>query len=256
VVRKTATKPKPTPSKDEYRRFAERFVDGILDPKQPWIIQYLLVGGLDHTPTWEELQSGTFAFKVQRALRSDSFPTEEWLAEALNNRDRDPLVAHILRRCATRKFNEDEMSRILASVNPTVLRASQKKLGKNFTFYSGAKAKIPVSQYPHLIKTAEVLKPAILSFLKLPRTTRTLSERLHYLTKDHPKACRFLTVHIDRFKEALDSSVLLQRAKKSIGGRARVLAEALAGSDYKLKFSTSRERLRKARLLAQNKPCS
>lgn len=234
--------------------FRRTIVDGFLDIKQPWITQYLLAGGFNRIPTWEELRSGKFAFKVQEALKSDTELWESWLYEAIVDGDRDKLVPYIVERCGKSQVNADDMARLLASICPVVLRESQKQLERKFTFHPGAKAKIPVSQYPHLVKTAELLQPAILSFLKLPRTTRTLSERLQYLRKDHPEACKFLTVHIDPFQQALDSSVLLQRAKKSIECRARVLAEALAGSEYKLKFSTSRDRIRKARLLARNKP--
>lgn len=252
-VGKTPAKTKPASSSAEYRRFAEQFVDGLLDSKQPWITQYLLAGGFTRIPTWEKLRSRKFAFEVQEALESDSDLWEEWLYEAITKRDRDKLIPYIVQRCELCEIDEDGMARLLASVTPTVLQASQKQLEKKFTFHPGAKAKIPLSQYPHLVKTAELLQPAILSFLKLPPTTRTLPERLHYLRKDHPEASKFLTVYIDCFQEALHSRVLLQRAKKNIEARARVLAEALAGSEYKLKFSTSREYLREARLLAQNK---
>src|SRR6516164_10955252 len=43
----------------EYRRFAEQLTDGILDPKQPWLVQWVLTGGLANIPTDEELSSGT-----------------------------------------------------------------------------------------------------------------------------------------------------------------------------------------------------
>ena len=250
---KTPAKPKPASSGTEYRRFAEQFVDGFLDSKQPWITKYLLAGGFNRVPTWAELRSGKFAFKVQEALEAETDLWEEWVYTAIVERDRDKLIPYIVKRSELSQINEDDMSRLLASVTPTVLRASQKQLEKKFSFRPGAKAKIPPSQYPHLVKTADLLQPAIMSLLKLPRTTRTLSERLHYLKKDHPEACKFLAVHIDRFRKAMDSGVLLKRAKKSMEARARVLADALAGSEYNLKFSTSRERLREARLLAKNK---
>jgi len=179
---------------------------------------------------------------------------EAWLYEAIVEGDRDKLIPYIVQRSELLEINDDEMSRLLAAVNPTVLRASQKQLEKKFSFRPGAKAKIPTSQYPHLVKVADLLQPAILSVLKLPPTTRTISERLRYLKKDHSEACRFLTLHMDRFQEALDNDNLLERAKKSLEARARVLAEAMAGAEYELKFSISRERLRKARLLSQNKP--
>jgi len=36
----------------------------ILDPKRPWLIQYLLVKGFETVPTWEELESDEFALTI------------------------------------------------------------------------------------------------------------------------------------------------------------------------------------------------
>lgn len=83
--------------------------------------------------------------------------------------------------------------------------------------------------------------------LSFPKTSRTLSETLRYLEKDHPQACDFLQRHAARVQQALGDPKLLQRAKKQLSGSARVLAEALAGSDHQLTFSTSRELVRQAR---------
>jgi hypothetical protein len=94
------------------------------------------------------------------------------------------------------------------------------------------------------------LEPAILKLLTLPKTSRTLDEALDYLKKDHPQACEFLSRHIGQFQQAMEDPSLLNRAKKNMKGRARVLAEAMAGADHKLTFSTSRERVRRARKLA------
>jgi hypothetical protein len=101
-----------------------------------------------------------------------------------------------------------------------------------------------------VLEAARLLEPAILKLLAFPKTTRTLGEAVHYLRNDHPIACEFLTRHLQRFQQALDDPTLLVRAKEKTKGRAKVLAEAIAGADYKLQFSTSRERVRRARKLA------
>jgi hypothetical protein len=80
------------------------------------------------------------------------------------------------------------------------------------------------------------LEPAISKVLALPKTSRSLGKALHYLEKDHPDACKFLGRHIQRFQQALSDPALLRRAKKNPEARARVLAEAMAGSDYQLSF--------------------
>ncbi|MGA3200361.1 MAG: hypothetical protein ABSD89_13305 [Halobacteriota archaeon] len=37
-------------SEGEYQHFSEQFTERILDPRQPWIIQYFLAGGFDEVP--------------------------------------------------------------------------------------------------------------------------------------------------------------------------------------------------------------
>jgi len=105
-------------------------------------------------------------------------------------------------------------------------------------FRPGAKPKLPSDRYPAVLETAELLELAILKFLMLPKTSRTLGEALDYLKKDHRQACEFLRRHIGQFQQALADLKLQEQAKRNIKGRARVLAEAMAGADHNLAFST------------------
>lgn len=244
-------RPKSNVSRAEYQRFAEQFTDCILDPRQPWLVQYVLTGGLANIPTDEELSSSAFAQKVLRALEQDTWLWEAELYEAFTKRDRSPVVTWILERTIESELTKDEMRRLLACVNSTILRTSLKRLNQTFTFSPGAKRKLPAAQYARLLETAESLEPAILQLLNMPKTSRTLREVLLYLKKDHPKVCEFLTSHIARLQEALDDTPLFLRAKRDLGSRARVLAEALAGSEFQLTFSTSRECVRRARLSSE-----
>ena len=244
-------KRRASPNDAEYQRFAEQFTDCILDPKQPWLVQYVLTGGLANIPTDEELSSRVFARKVLGALEQDTGLWEAQLYEAFTKRERSPVVAWILERTIESKLTKDEMRRLLACVNSTVLRNSLKKLNQTFTFCPGAKRKLPAAQYPRVLETAELLEPAILQLLNMPKTSRTLSESLHYLQKDYPQACEFLSRYIVRLREALDDTPLFLRAKRSLASRSQVLAEALAGAEYELTFSTSRECVRRARLFAK-----
>jgi hypothetical protein len=248
-VARTVSKPPKKVTEAEYQRFAEHFVDGILDPKQPWLIWYVINDGFAKVPTWEEISSGKFALKMLTLSQREPGLVESWLYDALAKGDRDPLIPWVMEH--SRQLTREEMSRLLACVTSTFLRRSLQKLGSTLKGSPGAQTKLPIPQYTHLLETAELLKPAISKMLAFPRTSRTLAETLRYLRKDYPQACEFLTRHIGRFQQALEDPRLLQRARKLIEGRARVLAEAMAGSDYGLSFSTSRERVRRARHLVE-----
>lgn len=236
----------------EYQRFAEQFTDCILDPRQRWLIDFVLNNGFADIPTEEEISSGRFALKVLKSFKQEPAGLIEVSAyEALTKPDPTALAAWILRRSIECKLNKDQMSRLLKCANSRVVRSSHKTLGKIFNSEPGAKPKIPREQYAVLLKTVGMLQPAILKFLAIPKTSRSLGETLHYLKKDYPQACEFLSRHIERFQRALNDATLRNRARKSIEGRARVLAEAMAGANYQLTFSTSRERVRRARVAVQ-----
>jgi hypothetical protein len=246
-VLKRRAKTSPKVSDAEYKRFAEQFADCILDPRQPWLSRFVATGGFAHIPTEEEIASGKFALRIMTSFERETALLEVSVYEALTKPDRRALAAWILERSIACKLTRDQICRLLACGNSTVLRKSLKALGKSFTFHPGAKPKLRLEQYPLVRETAELLQPAILKYLAIPKTSRTLAETLRYLKKDFPKACEFLSRNIQRFQQALDDPILLQRAKKNAGGRAKILADAMAGSDYHLSFSTSRERVRRAR---------
>jgi hypothetical protein len=235
----------------EYQRFAEQFADCILDPKQPWLSRFVATGGFANIPTQEEVASGKFALKMLGSFERETDLFEVSVYEALTKPDRRALAAWILERSIACKLTKDQMSRLLACGNSTVLRESLKALGRRFTFQPGAKPKLRLEHYHLVREIAELLQPAILKYLKIPKTSRTLPETLRYLKKDFPKACEFLSRNIRQFQQALDDPILLQRAKKNAGSRAKILADAMAGSDYHLSFSTSRERVRRARRSVQ-----
>lgn len=239
-------------SEGEYKRFAEQFADCILDPRKRWLVDFVLNNGFAYIPTEEEITSGRFAQRVLKSFRQEPWGLIEIsVNEALTKPDPRALAAWILKRSIECKLTRDQMSRLLDCGNSTVLRKSFKALGKTFNSEPGAKPKLRREQYPLLLETAEMLQPAILKFLAIPKTSRTLGETLRYLKKDYPQACEFLSRHIVKFQRALDDAALRKRAKKNIEGRARVLAEAMAGSNYQLTFSTSRERVRRARWSAE-----
>jgi hypothetical protein len=233
-----------------YTRFADQFTDMILDPNKEWLIEYLMARGFETVPTWEELNSDKFALSVLDKLRLGSWLVEQWLYEALRAKDREKLVPYFKNLAQSGGLAKDDLDRLLAVGKSAVLRESLKKLGASFSSHRGPQPKLPVWRYSELLKTAELLKPAIQKVLELAGTTsRTLPETLQYLQKDHSLACEFLFRHSNVLEQALVDPRLLRRAKKSIPARARVLADAMAGKDHKLTFSTSIERVRQARRL-------
>ena len=104
------------------------------------------------------------------------------------------------------------------------------------------------------MEKADLLRPAVTALLtQLQQTKHSVSEILEYLRKDHPEASEFLLGHVNRLQLALNDPKVLRRAQKRISARARVLADAMAGTDFGLTFSTSMERVREARRLISKK---
>lgn len=237
-----------------YQRFAEQFVDLVVDPKQEWMVPYILTGGLDHIPTDEEIESGEFALGVLNRLeRGETELVEASLYEALTTRDRDVLVPYTTQWAIGATLTNEEMKMFLKIGNSSFLRKSFKQLSSKFKFHRGAKPKLATGHYHKALKRAEQLRPAIeklLTELASP-TTHTLPEILKYCQKDHREACKFLLRHLRRLQLALNDKRVMNRARKRISARDRALANAMAGTDHKLAFSTSIERVREARRRAR-----
>jgi len=234
---------------EEYQRFAEQFVDMILDNRKPWLFQHFINGGFQTVPKREDLDSDEFARGLLWVRREGGALWEPWFADALIQADRQQLVPYFKKDAQKRKLTKDELKRLLEVGRSPVLRKSFKELARPFSSHRGAKSKLPVDKYADALKTAELLKPAIAKLLEIPETTRTLIETLQYLQNDYSQACEFLLRYVTRLQAALNDPKLLRRAAKRIEARSRVLADAMAGSDYELSFSTSLERVRQARRL-------
>ncbi len=234
-------------SDSEYQHFAEKFTDMILDPKRSWLIEYLLARGFDRVPTWEELKSEDFAFAVRDRLRGDSWLWETSFFEALRSRDREQLVPNFKESAVKGGLTHDHLERLLAVGNTATIKDSLRKFGGRFTTQRGPKARLPVWRYSELLTIADLLRPAIQKLLGLlENTSRTVPETLQFLQKDYPAACEFLLQRTSTLQQALVDPKLLRRAKK-VASRARVLADAMAGTDHEFTFSTSIERVREAR---------
>lgn len=250
------------PTGADYLRFAEQFVDLVFDPKRPWLVRYIVAGGLSHLPTDEELDSGVFALHVLNNLehldREGSEIIEKSLYEALNTRDREVLVPYTKRWAEEARFSIEELRILLKMGQSSSLKRSFKRLNSKFAFRSGGATKITRDEFDRLLRRAEQLRPAIEKILKelSSPTSHTLEEILAYCRKDYPQACEFLSCHIERFQQASEDKHVMKRATKRISAKARALADAMAGTDYDLAFSTSIEKVREARRLASPEPSS
>jgi hypothetical protein len=239
----------PTVPRDkEYQHFAEEFTDLILDPRSgTWIVQFLLQGGFEHVPSEEYIASGGFAQHVLNLAEMD-WVQPTWLVNALYSRDRERVSLWVKERLVEANLTSEEVKRFLTVAHPSFLRKSLKQLNAKFKFHRGPRPKLPPREYSKILERADVLRPAIVRLLSLlPGTRNSLAETLKYLQKDYPEACEFLQRHQLRFEKALSDATLLKRAESRIPARARVLADAMAGTDYDLAFSTSVERVREAR---------
>jgi len=104
----------------------------------------------------------------------------------------------------------------------------------------GRKAKAALSDYKKIAALAEELVPVcdrLLTELK-GGTKHTTREILEFLRTDYRKPCDFLLAHLPQLESALANKKFLER-RKTLRGRARLLANGLAGAGFGLKLSSS-----------------
>jgi hypothetical protein len=234
------------PTEAEYQRFAEEFADAALDPRKPWVAQYIMVFGFPPVPTEEDIASGGLAAKIRRAIANYSFLVEEWIHDGLAKPDRQILVDGFKERAKERQLTKDELSRLLACGDSKTVKRSLKGFGEPFKFRTGP-APPTERQYNEALAQAEVLVPALLKLLTQESvgTTHSVRDNLRYLAKDLPKACKFLLENIHRLEQCLEDPNVLAKAKTRPDARARAVADAIAGSVYlNRKFTTALEYLR------------
>lgn len=237
----------------EYQCFANQFVDLLVDLKQGWLVHYIVTGGLDHIPTDQEIDSGKFALHVLNRIEDgETELIEVQLYEALTIGDRSFLVPYTKKWSTEAVLSPDEMRRLLKMGKSASLQHSFKQLKSVFKFRVGGKIKLPRGQRDRILKIAEQLRPAIEKILAEldSDTAHSLPEILEFHRKKYRDACDFLLVHLARFQRAFKDKRVMNRATKRPSARARALADAMAGTDYGLAFSTSIEKVREARRIA------
>jgi hypothetical protein len=259
-VVKHRANPKFSLSDAEYQLFAEQFVDLLVDRRQDWLLQYIMAGGLDHIPTEEEIKSGEFALQVIHHLkRGETQLIEVSLYEALTTGDREMLVPYTKQWALGANFSREDMRLLLNAGTSSSLQRSFSRLKSTFNFRVGGRIKLAPGHGERILQRAEQLRPAIAKVLGelASHTSHTLPEILQYCQTDYPEACKFLSLHVQRFEQAFNDKRVINRATKRISARARALADAMAGTEYELAFSTSIEKVREARRIARRqKPSS
>ncbi len=117
----------------EYQSFSEKFVDGLLDPGQPWLIEYALAGGFNKVPDEEYIDSGRFAWGMRDAIEH-GWLADEWMVEAFRKPDKQKLVLWLKKNAKAAKLTRDHMARLLECTKSKTLRRSLKGLGTGFLF--------------------------------------------------------------------------------------------------------------------------
>lgn len=229
-------------SEAEMIQFAERFVNQLLDPKRSWFRKSMLEG----------LKRPEQAKLMLREMRlPDDLHGTAWVKQfeiSLQRRNRNRLLELLKAELVRSPILRGSEKALLSLGDPAILRKGFLKIAKQFSGGRGRKALIEESEYQELAAIAEELYPVILKLLQEldSCTKRAIQDLLEFWQLDHPTACSFLLRNLPRLQEGLNASVLPRPAKK-LQTRARVLSEALAGTEYGLTFSTSIERVRQGK---------
>lgn len=235
------------PSDQEYRNAVEQYVDAILDPRRPWLKEFILVFGFPKIPTQWQIESGALAAKMREAISADYF-VDEALFLALEQRDRKALITTFTKIAKARQLTHDELERLLLSVDSKELKKSIKALGDPFKTPPGP---VPptAGQYDHALKLSDDLHLLLLRLLQeqATGTTNTTQDIIQFIAKDFPGTVGLVIENLALLEDVLQDRHLQGKAKKT-RTRARVLADALAGAVHlKLMPSTAREYLRAER---------
>jgi hypothetical protein len=236
----------PTTREPYYRQFAQRFVDLMLHPDHPWLLHYFLVGGFSYPLE----SSKDLALDIIDSTKRDFLAPKE-KADAVLDRDREKMISLVNRDMEESKPDKKMLEKTFEALRPSALRRSIREAESIFKLHRGPNPKIPIHKYPELALWSARLTPVLEKLLRELESGsgRPISDYLEFWRKEHSEACDFLLRYLARLQQALGDAGLAKRGTK-IKSRARVLADALAGSEYELTFRTSLERVRSARKLS------
>lgn len=233
----------PQPLSPTQKQFAETFADHLLIPENDWLRHFFTCDGFSRPINSHQ----DLAIAIIES-RNWEFFVPVSLYEALKNRDKPALVKYLCQRIKKSSPSNASLDHILKLLHSRTLRDEVRKLASIFQLQRGPKPKIRRDEYGVLVARADALAPLIEKVLMNldTKTKRSIREMLDYLTADHPDECAYLKRYVDYFEQALADTELLKRAHKRVR-RARVLADALAGVEFKLRFRTSLDRVRSMR---------
>ena len=229
-------------SEGEKIHLAERFVDRLLDSKRSWFRKGILEG----------VKRPELAKLVAREMGlPDKLHGTAWAKQfeiSLQRRDRKRLLGLLKEDFVRSPITRAHERAVLSLGDPVILRKGILEIAKQFSGEPGRKALIEESEYQKVAAIAEELYPVILKLLQEldSGTKRAIQDLLKFWQPDHPTACSFLLRNLPQLQKGLNARVLPRPAKK-LQTRARVLSEALAGTEYGLTFSTSSERVRQGK---------
>ena len=229
----------------ERAELAETFIDMILDPANAWMREALLIG-LTLPKDYMELLGEKTGLKE----RPCDLHFDKKFLNALEKMDKQELIALMKAEFEQKPPTKQSAEALLKLFDQGLWKRGIQDFERQFKGRPGRRLKIPRRDYPKLVEWAEALFPVLLKLLSLIRLGSNLPLRDHLkaLQDEHPRACRFLLHHISKLESALKNGSLRNRAT-GLESQAQLLADALAGADYKLSLRTSMERTREGRRL-------
>jgi hypothetical protein len=187
-------------------------------------------------------------------LGAQDIPIYRALGFAVDSRNRDEIINWFVSQI--RIWPKEGIQDFVATMHtlPAVVRAHGAKGLQRIKLRRGAVSRIKPDEYSKLAALGDQLTPAVASILTEHESYASHSIRatIEYRQPDFPKECDFLLKHLNRLESILKNKPLLSRAKKR-STRSRLIADAMAGAEFKLEPRTSLERAREGRRKAQKK---
>lgn len=243
-------------SPDECIELAKSYVDLLFDPAKSWYRKMTLMGMeifLRNPGAYETIQSRLLELHPYLGnFRTLTVEEQTNFRLALQRKQRSKVYELLTASFARNPPTQQVANFILATAKPLPMRKALLAAADEFKGKPGRPSEVTAVRSELASFAEEQLAPLILNVLQAQeRGTRySLREYLEIARRDFPKASAFLLRHLASFEKALADPTLLARGKQS-STRAQVLADAMAGADYGLKFSTSLKRVGEGRMVSK-----
>ncbi|MBZ5492190.1 MAG: hypothetical protein LAO76_14765 [Acidobacteriia bacterium] len=228
-------------AEDVIDRFVERFFSS-----ESTTLRWLLNKGWSH-PEYMSLVARSWGMpEIPEQARID-------LLRCIETNDKVSLKSWLVKLESRDGMTREQAKALFSLFDLSPLRKILLDLAETFKGTQGRQPKLKLADYPRLIQVADSLSPLIGKILsQLEQSTKkTALETVMFWQADHPEAAGFLLSYYKQFELALHDATLKRRSKRP-ATRAKLLAEAMAGMEYGLTFSTSIERVRQARRMQQS----